>query len=395
MKDKNKLLLSVAVIAAAVSCSRGQDLVLYSADRLAEVKKEYKSNPSAPAFERLFHASDSILGVRPHSVMDKGVTPPSGDRHDYMSQGPYWWPNPDTPDGLPYVRRDGETNPEIRRIEDAKNMRLMTDGVKKLAMAYHLSGDEKYAEKASELLRVWFLNPETAMNPNLNYAQVVPGVYDNGRGIGIIDLSCMNEMYDHVRMIRRSAAWDDATDKAFTSWMIRFTDWLVNSSHGKDEKTQPNNHGTYYDLLVCTSYLFIGEKEKAAEYVRESMHSRFDEITADGATPRELARTKAWNYSTMNLKGLLFSCLAAEKAGVDMWHYTNPAGATIQTAIDWYEPYVLEGKEWGYKDIHGAFNPRSLLCPLAIARDRCDISAYDGFIRGAAKEGIDFLYFPM
>lgn len=216
--------------------------MLYSADRLSEVRKEYAHDPSEQKFWTLFHDSDSLLSKTPQSVMDKGVVPPSGDKHDYMSQGPYWWPNPDTPDGLPYVRRDGETNPEIRRIEDSGNMRRMHEAVKTLTMAYYLSRDERYAAKAAELLKVWYLNPETRMNPNLNYGQVVLGVYDNGRCIGIIDLSRMNEMYDHIHMIRGS---------------------------------------------------------------------------------------KAWDYSTMNLKGLLFCCLAVEKAGVDMWHYVNPLVASF------------------------------------------------------------------
>lgn len=393
MKKFPVIVLSVV---AVMSCGRPSDLVLYSSDRLAEVKKEYRHEPSSPKFELLFHVCDSLLGKAPRSVMDKGVVPPSGDKHDYMSQGPYWWPNPDTPDGLPYVRRDGETNPEINKIEDARFMRDMCEDVKCLAMAYYLSGDEKYAEKASEFLKVWFLNPETGMNPNLTYAQIVPGVYDNGRCIGIIDLTRMNEMYDHIRMIRGSVAWDDAADNEFKAWMTEFTDWLVNSDHGRKEKTQPNNHGTYYDLLVCTSYLFLGETEKAREYVEESMHRRFDEITAEGAMPRELARTKSWSYAMMNLKGLLFSCLAAEKAGVDMWHYVNPNGSSIQTAVDWFKPYVLEGRGWDFKSINGPVNPRSLLLPLAIAKGNCDISAYEGLVKGSMDaKSVDLLYFPL
>lgn len=390
-----KLFFLALTVFALGSCKTEPDYVLYSAERLASVRENFKNGPSKPVFVKLIHVSDSLLDKVPDSVMDKDVVPPSGDKHDYMSQGPYWWPNPDTPDGLPYVRRDGEGNPEIRKITDSSNMKLMHEAVKSLAMAYYLTGEEKYAAKAAELLKVWYLNPDTRMNPNLTYGQVVPGVYDQGRCIGIIDLTRMNEMYDHIRMIRGSKAWDNETDSAFTAWLTQFTDWLVNSDHGKKEKTQPNNHGTYYDLLVCTSYLFLNEKEKAAEYARESMKTRFDEITAEGATPRELARTKAWNYSTMNLKGLLFSALAAEKAGVDMWHYTNVHGATIQTAIDWYKPYVLEGKEWDYKDIHNAFNPRGILCPLAICQGHCDVSAYDEFIENSSTDGVDFLYFPL
>lgn len=389
-----KVCFILMALLALSSCRNTPDFVLVSADRISELRKEFKKNPSQPEFTKLIKACDSLLSKAPHSVMDKGVMPPSGDKHDYMSQGPYWWPNPDTPDGRPYIRRDGETNPESRLIRDDIFMRDMNEDIKFLALAYYLSGEEKYAAKATEFLKVWFLNPETRMNPNLNFGQCVPGVYDNGRGIGIIDLNRMNEMYDHIRMISDSKAWDSATDSAFKDWITEFTEWLVTSDHGINEKGQPNNHGTYYDLLVCTSYLFIGQKDKASEYVSSSMPARFDEITAEGAQPRELARTNGWTYSLMNLRGLLLCATAAEKAGVDMWHYKNIHGAGIQTAIDWYKPYVLEGKEWDYKEISHKFNPSGILYPLAISSERCDISAYSDFISNSEIQGINFLFYP-
>ena len=66
-----------------------------------------------PAWTAVETAAGAALSAGPFSVTDKAVVPPSGDKHDDMSQAPYWWPNPATPNGLPYVQRDGERNPEI------------------------------------------------------------------------------------------------------------------------------------------------------------------------------------------------------------------------------------------------------------------------------------------
>ena len=45
-------------------------------------------------------------------LTDKEVVPPSGDKRDYTSLAIYFWPDSTSPDGLPYVRRDGHVNPE-------------------------------------------------------------------------------------------------------------------------------------------------------------------------------------------------------------------------------------------------------------------------------------------
>ncbi|HEX6738685.1 MAG TPA: alginate lyase family protein, partial [Vicinamibacteria bacterium] len=129
----------------------------------------------APALERLRADAKQALTAGPFTVMTKSVTPPSGDKHDYMSQAPYFWPNPATPDGLPYVNRDGERNPEINQITDHQNMDRMVSAVETLALAYFFKGDEAYASKAAQLLRAWFLDAATHMNPNLQYAQFIPG----------------------------------------------------------------------------------------------------------------------------------------------------------------------------------------------------------------------------
>ncbi len=71
------------------------------------------------ALEQLVEKANAVLKAGTvYSVMQKTQLPPSGNKHDYMSQGPYWWPDPSKPDGKPYIRKDGQRNPEINGITD-------------------------------------------------------------------------------------------------------------------------------------------------------------------------------------------------------------------------------------------------------------------------------------
>ena len=173
--------------------------------------------------------------------------------------GPYWWPDPSKPDGLPYIRRDGEVNPGTRGENvntDAKNK--LFSNVEALAWAFYFSGENKYAEKGVKLLETWFVNPETKMNPNLNFAQSIPGRVE-GRGIGIIDFSGINRLISPIQILESYNQFTPETKGKLNDWFEQFLNWLTTSDYGIDEADERNNHGTWYDVLTAGISLFLGK----------------------------------------------------------------------------------------------------------------------------------------
>jgi hypothetical protein len=149
------------------------------------------------AMDTLLKDARAALKSEPVSVMQKTEIPPSGDKHDYMSVAPYWWPDPTKPGGVPYVWRDGERNPEHDTLGDRQRLGKMINNVQTLALAYFLTRQESYAQKAVVQLQVWFLDAATRMNPNLNFAQAIKG-QNNGRGIGIIDAYGFRDLIEGI-----------------------------------------------------------------------------------------------------------------------------------------------------------------------------------------------------
>src|SRR5689334_3257121 len=186
---------------------RGDNLARAKAGVLAREEK------FRDAYDDLIRDANTALTVGPFTVTQKKRTPPSGDKHDYMSLAPYWWPDSSKPNGLPYVRHDGRRNPETENDYDAPRLKHMMDAVTTLGLAYYFTGTESYAAHAAQLLRVWFVAPDTRMNPRLTYAQAIPGITE-GRGIGIIETRGLIRLLDAIRMLDPSPTWTPADRRA-------------------------------------------------------------------------------------------------------------------------------------------------------------------------------------
>lgn len=330
------------------------DLILYDHGGMKEVRRDHRAGSSefAPGIEALLAEADRALGAGPFSVTFKEEVPPSGDKRDYMSQGPYWWPNPDTKDGLPYVNRDGERNPEADAL-DRRPLGRMASAVERLALGYFYGGREEHAEKAAELLRVWFLAEETGMNPHLEYGQRIPGRTE-GRGIGIIDTRSLMPIGDMATLLLESPAWTEEDHAALQEWFRAYLDWLLESDHGRDERRHHNNHGTWYDAQVAVFALFVGDEERVRGAIDIDARERIGKhITPDGRQPHELSRTLPAQYSLMNLEGFIELASMGERIGADLWNHETADGRGIRAAIDYLLPYARQEKEWKYTGIRG------------------------------------------
>ena len=225
-------------------------------------------------------SADELMEKGPYSVLQKSFTPPSGDKHDYMSMGVYWWPNPNTEDGLPYIRKDGLVNPEVHGITDKRYLSETQEIAFVCGLAYQITKEEKYANKAAEVLRHWYINDSTRMNPNLNFGQGVPGRSD-GRCYGIIETRDISNVMDAEMLIRDASAWTDADQQELKTWMKEYMDWLLTSELGKEESTRLNNHGTWYDVQVASIAIAIGD---SANRQKDSFRISGSYIKARGLT---------------------------------------------------------------------------------------------------------------
>ena len=338
-----------------------------------------------PGMQRLLALAEDALAAGPFSVTDKRHLPPSGDKRDYFSLSIYFWPNPDTPDGLPYAPRDGEPNPEIFDY-DRPRFEEFCRNVDVLAIAYAATGDERFAEKASWLLRAWFVDERTRMNPNMLFAQFIPG--DNvvlpwkeyparfvpgtgGRkgvyvsfGGTIEDLNLI-PLTDSISLLEPSPHWSRADQAAVAKWYADYAEWLLTHQHGLDEAACRNNHGSWYWAGIVCFLNFSGQRDRARKFAEKALPERLKlQIEPDGSQPEELVRAISMNYASFSLCSFTNLAISSAKCGFDAWNFETDDGRSIRRAIDWLVPYLTPDKEWKWKQIK-PFDPEIVVGQLA------------------------------
>ncbi len=313
--------------------------------------------PPAEVLTALKNRREQLLKTPLESVtFGKKVVAPSGDKRDYISVGIYWWPDPEKADGLPYIRRDGQVNPEWQNYDCAKSNRMYA-AVRDIALLYYFTGDKELAAHGVKLLKVFFTDPETGMNPHLKYAQSIPGRED-GRAIGIIDTYIWIDLVDSIAMLKDAMTPEDY--RALQQWFGKYLDWLRSDAMTWAFLKERNNITIAYYAQMTTYAVFSGKSEigvLTATQLRDMVGSY---IRRDGIFPEEITRTKSWDYSIYALNILFSAIPTAKELGIDILSPDSESGKRTRAAVDYLCSFIDKPDEWPYEQLYGAININAL-----------------------------------
>lgn len=299
---------------------------------------------------RIIKEANICLKEKPITIVSFYAERSSGGRHDFFSEGDYWWPDSSNPKG-PYIRRDGMTNPDNFTLHRKALIRLSVQTAA-LTAAYKITGNVKYARKAVQHLSAWFISDKTKMNSNLLYAQAIKGLY-TGRGIGIIDAIHLVEVAKSVMVLEEKGGIRKTDLAKIKNWFTEYLEWITTHQYGRDELAAKNNHGTCWVMQVAMFAKLVNDTEKV-EFCRK----RFKEVllptqmAANGSFPLETERTKPYNYSLFNLDAMAAICMILSDKKENLWEFTLSDGRNMKRAIEFMYPFIADKTKWPFtKDV--------------------------------------------
>ena len=118
---------------------------LVSVFLLMQYFKIIAQNVHSEAFEQvegllkndILKRASEALKLKPITVTAESCERSAGGKHDFYSEGDYWWQNPEDPNG-PYIQRDGQSNPNNFTVH-RKAMVRFSQTIGSLASAYVLT----------------------------------------------------------------------------------------------------------------------------------------------------------------------------------------------------------------------------------------------------------------
>jgi len=294
--------------------------------------------------ERIITAADRYLKEQPVTITASRSPRSAGGPHDFFSEGDYWWQDPNNPNG-PYIQRDGMSNPD-NFVEHRRALMRFSVQVPALAAAWMITRNKAYSDKAAEHLRAWFINEDTRMNPNLQYAQAIKGI-TTGRGIGIIDTIHLVEVARAVEVLEKSRSLSPDDVSAVKKWFAEYLQWMTTSKNGLEEREAKNNHGTCWVMQVAAFAHLTGNRE-LLDYCQDRFKTVLvpNQIEHDGSFPQELRRTKPYGYSLFNLEAMSTICQILSTPQHDLWQFKTAEGRGVVPAMDYMYPFIRDKKSW-------------------------------------------------
>ncbi|WP_038050686.1 alginate lyase family protein [Thioalkalivibrio sp. ALJ1] len=314
------------------------DTCLFRGEQLAFMKERYEAGDAdiGRAVDSLCEKADSLLERAPFSVTNKKGQPASGDAHDYFSLAKYWWPNPDTTDGLPFVWEDGRVNPDCYSdTYDFSELEAFAEAMLALALAAFLTGDQRYADQGAHFLQKWCVDEDTRQNPNFEHAQAVPGEKP-GRWQGIIEARRLIYVAESVRLLESAGGISPEAVHHTQKWFSDLLQWMTESEFGKAAAERKNNIAFWYDLQRMVYADFCGKGDLAKSIARDVSVPRLQEqMQEDGGLPAELERAYPQDYVAFTVMAMALISRVGDKHGLQLWEPHEADGHGFRVAHDW------------------------------------------------------------
>lgn len=293
---------------------------------------------------RIMEKATKYLREEPITVTASHCDRSAGGKHDFFSEGDYWWPDPKNPDG-PYIQRDGMSNPE-NFVAHRHAMIRLSEIVATMGSAYVLTGDDKYVRQAVKHLNAWFVDPETMMNPNLLYGQAIKG-RATGRSTGVIDTIHLVEVARGAMVMSKSAAFSAQDYGDVKAWFREYLKWLTTHPYGTEERAAKNNHGVCWAMQAAAFAQLVGDQEQLAA-IRRQFKKVFlaNQMAKDGSFPAELRRTKPYGYSLFVIDAMAGVAQIASTPTDDLWAFELPDGRGMKKGIEFIFPFIQDKFKW-------------------------------------------------
>lgn len=231
-----------------------------------------------------------------------------------------------------YVDPDGHRN-------NSKSLQSDSFNAYACALAFRLSGKNKYGKKAIYFLNAW-------ADKNKGYSEADGPLVMSYSGPGLLIAA---------DLMKDQQIWKARQQESFTNWVA--TVYRKASNEIRNRKNNWADWGRYGSVL---SAVYLDDAGEMAENIRLIKSDLFEKIAADGHMPEEVRRQDRglW-YTYFSLAPITAACWVILQAdGTDLLHWMEN-GQSIQLGLDYLHKYVKDPEAWPWHPNQRPGSPES------------------------------------
>lgn len=361
----------------ATPATQGASYIYVSRAQLEAVAERVRNGdaPWRSAYKRAMKDADKALNFSPRGVVDDGAPT---------------WDNP---------HRFGTD----KERHDYRAALKMTTAVRDAALGYWFTGEDRYAERAIDLLYHWCLKPETYMEPNADIA-------NNSTAIEV--KVTMPKLWYGASLLRGHPYWKEKTARDLETEFKQWVETLIGSLPDPGYY-QFNNHWAWRIATIASAASFLNDQElldrafcmwrgrcETAAYGKDRPRpwSQYRQQSDDeGHLKRELARKDGLTYHVYGTKALVMTAEIARHHGVDLYSYNAPtdpeSGSTLKKLFNFMVPYLKSPSTWKWGvGSNGLSNTEkeNYAALFELAYSRWQDSKYLEVVRTVGRPAYDF-----
>lgn len=316
-------------------------LLIFNKDRMDSLSTE-----QILSYEKTYRDM-ALTADNPSVTQNSSEVKNTTGKNNYTSFATYYHPDPSSPTGFPYVRKDGVRNKDLDAMSDAKYLNSLCTKLNHLSLLYSLTKKEEYATRAVEMINVFFVNPDTKMNPNLTYSGLVVGNSMSNLKIrgATIDSARLCGLPDWIELLKTSPSWNSSLQNDMVSWVDSLASWFKTDERGILQNSYSHNIKTSYVNQLASYLVFCGKEVEAKSYLENTVWNLLSsQINDEGEQILEMERAAPRHYSNFNLMLLMTLGKICHSLGINIWNYEDANGCgSIKKAM----LYVVDPGNWG------------------------------------------------
>ena len=193
-----------------------------------------------------------------------------------------------------------------------EDFRSLVQNCTMLTLASYFSDDNSYADHAVSIIKEWFLDQNTKVNPSKVFTEATHR---------LLKTTYVYTLFDSLRLLRKKGRFSEDEWHGLQRWFTQVMEAMDQSARAwRLGYTSKDHIGLYYDIQYSSIAAFINNSTQMYKTIQDSIARLYEHVAPDGTLHNEITKKSCESNQIFALAGWQTMDRMASKLGIDLWN---------------------------------------------------------------------------